>query len=297
MDAGCEGFAFDGDFAEEAEAVGVGGQAVPGEVADDDVGGVFGTPGERLEAGGEVHAVADDGVVEAAVGADVAGDDGGGVDADAEGERGAAFGGKLAVEGGEGFAHAEGGAHGAVGAVGDVHGGAEEGHDFVADVFVDDATLAFDFGAHAVEVAVEEGEEFGRGEGFAEGSEAAQIDEEDDEHALRFMTAMHKQGMSAPEDFRIVGYNDTEASAFSDPPLSTIRQNFDYVGHWLIKSALGLARGAPDQSSRLPRPQMLVRATCGGQGKVDAAFRAGLPNLDIIIPSDDAAELAVMPPV
>ena len=187
MDAGGEGFAFDGDFAEEAEAVGVGGQAVAGEVADDDVGGVFGAAGERLEAGGEVHAVADDGVVEAAVGADVAGDDGGGVDADAEGERRAAFGGEFAVEGGEGFAHAEGGADGAVGAVGDIDGGAEERHDFGADVFVDDAALAFDFGAHAVEVAVEEGEEFGRREGFAERGEAAQVGEEDGD--LAFLAA------------------------------------------------------------------------------------------------------------
>jgi DNA-binding LacI/PurR family transcriptional regulator len=104
----------------------------------------------------------------------------------------------------------------------------------------------------------------------------------DDEHALRFMTAMHKLGLSAPEDFQIVGYNDTEASAYSDPPLSTIRQNFDYVGHWLIKSALGLARGEPDQSTRLPRPQMLVRATCGGVGKIDDDFRARLQNLDIV---------------
>lgn len=105
----------------------------------------------------------------------------------------------------------------------------------------------------------------------------------DDEHALRFMTAMHKLGLSAPDDFHIVGYNDTEASAFSDPPLSTIRQNFDYVGHWLIKSALGLARGEPDQSTRLPRPQMLVRATCGGSTKIDDDFRARLPNLDIVV--------------
>ena len=105
----------------------------------------------------------------------------------------------------------------------------------------------------------------------------------DDEHALRFMTAMHKIGLSAPGDFQIVGYNDTEASEFSDPPLSTIRQNFDYIGHWLIKSALALARGEVDQSTRLPRPQMLVRATCGGLGQIDDAFRGKLPNLDIIM--------------
>lgn len=104
----------------------------------------------------------------------------------------------------------------------------------------------------------------------------------DDEHALRFITAMHKLGLSAPDDFQIVGYNDTEASEYSDPPLSTIRQNFDYIGHWLLKSALGLASGVPCQSSRLPRPQMLVRATCGGAGRITDEFRARLGNLDVI---------------
>lgn len=110
----------------------------------------------------------------------------------------------------------------------------------------------------------------------------------DDEHALRFMTAMHKLGLSAPADFQIVGYNDTEASEYSDPPLSTIRQNFDYIGHWLLKSALALARGELDQSNVLPRPQMLVRATCGGRDRIDEAFRAKLPNLDILMSTDVA---------
>lgn len=112
----------------------------------------------------------------------------------------------------------------------------------------------------------------------------------DDEHALRFMTAMHKIGLSAPVDFQIVGYNDTEASEYSDPPLSTIRQNFDYIGHWLLKSALALARGELDQSSTLPRPQMLVRATCGGRDRIDEAFRAALPHLDILLSAEVAPE-------
>lgn len=117
----------------------------------------------------------------------------------------------------------------------------------------------------------------------------------DDEHALRFMTAMHKIGLSAPEDFQIVGFNNTEASAFSDPPLSTVCQNFNYIGHWLIKSALGLARGEGAQSSELPKSRMLVRATCGGAGRIDDAFRRALPKLDIVIDgaADAAAELEV----
>ncbi len=110
----------------------------------------------------------------------------------------------------------------------------------------------------------------------------------DDEHALRFMTAMHKLGLSAPEDFQIVGYNDTEASAFSDPPLTTIRQNFTYIGHWLLKSALALSRGELEQSSSLPRSQLVVRGSCGGAAHVDEALRQRLPNLDVIL--DDAAD-------
>lgn len=111
----------------------------------------------------------------------------------------------------------------------------------------------------------------------------------DDEHALRFMTAMHKLGLSAPGDFQIVGYNDTEASAYSDPPLTTVRQNFNYVGSWLIRSALALARGELEQSTSLPRPQMVVRASCGGAGLIDEELREQLPNLDIIVADESEA--------
>jgi len=103
----------------------------------------------------------------------------------------------------------------------------------------------------------------------------------DDEHALRFMTAMHKLGLGAPEDYRIVGYNDTEASRFSDPPLSTIHQDFDFIAHGLLQSALGLAGPQPRQCDRTPRPILLVRSTCGGAGRVDEALRARLPEIDL----------------
>lgn len=108
----------------------------------------------------------------------------------------------------------------------------------------------------------------------------------DDEHALRFMTAMHKLGLSAPQDFSIVGYNDTEASAYSDPPLSTVRHNFNYIGHWLIRSARALARGEVEQSDSLPRAQMLVRGTCGGAGRISEELLARISGLDVVVDSD-----------
>ncbi|PTY02936.1 transcriptional regulator [Verrucomicrobia bacterium LW23] len=86
----------------------------------------------------------------------------------------------------------------------------------------------------------------------------------DDEHALRFLTAMHKLGLSAPIDFVIVGYNNTDASQFSDPPLSTVRQNFDYIGRWMLTCTRALAAGRIQQSTEAPSLDLLVRSTCGG---------------------------------
>jgi DNA-binding LacI/PurR family transcriptional regulator len=111
----------------------------------------------------------------------------------------------------------------------------------------------------------------------------------DDEHALRFMTAMHKLGLTAPKDFSIIGYNDTEGSRYSDPPLSTIHQNFDYIGHWLLKSAHALGQKTVCQSSQTPRLKMLVRESCGGLHKINDAFCAQFEYLDITINHDNGA--------
>jgi len=107
----------------------------------------------------------------------------------------------------------------------------------------------------------------------------------DDEHALRFMTAMHKMGFSAPEDYCIIGYNDTEASRYSDPPLSTVHQNFDYIAYWLLKSALALSNGKVNQATKIARLQMLVRATCGGRDKINDSFRSLFEDMDMVLDS------------
>jgi len=108
----------------------------------------------------------------------------------------------------------------------------------------------------------------------------------DDEHALRFMTAMHKIGLIAPRDYAIIGYNDTEGSRYSDPPLTTIHQNFDYIGRWLLKSASALGKGQVCQSSETPRLKMLVRESCGGRSRINAAFCSTLENINIAIDED-----------
>ena len=109
----------------------------------------------------------------------------------------------------------------------------------------------------------------------------------DDEHALRFITAMHKIGLHAPEDYSIIGYNDTDGSKYSDPPLTTIHQNFDYIGYWMLKSAQALAQGEVSQSTQTPKLKMLVRDSCGGKTRIDDTFRAQLHYIDILIGNEE----------
>jgi hypothetical protein len=111
----------------------------------------------------------------------------------------------------------------------------------------------------------------------------------DDEHALRFMTAMHKIGLRAPVDYRIIGYNDTDASRFSDPPLATVAPNFEHIATWLIRSALALAEGGRDQAQEVPDCALIVRATCGAIPSSNGAQTNRIPGLRLIVEEADVA--------
>jgi DNA-binding LacI/PurR family transcriptional regulator/biotin operon repressor len=87
----------------------------------------------------------------------------------------------------------------------------------------------------------------------------------DDTHAIRLLTAMHKLGRSAPDDFAILGYNDTDAALHSDPPLSSFYTRYEYVAHWLLRHALALSSDQADQATQSPPLYLHVRKTCGGQ--------------------------------
>lgn len=104
----------------------------------------------------------------------------------------------------------------------------------------------------------------------------------DDAHAFRLMTSMHKLGLSAPHDFAIAGYNDTEISLHCDPALTTVRQDFGYIGRWLLKSAMAMGRGEIEQSTEPARLQVVVRGSCGGAGKITPDLLAALPELELV---------------
>ncbi len=104
----------------------------------------------------------------------------------------------------------------------------------------------------------------------------------DDTHAIRLLTAMHKLGRSAPDDFAILGYNDTEAALHSDPPLSSFYTRYEYVAHWLLRHALALAKNKTDQSTQSPPLYLHVRQTCGAQKRLGNKLDALLSQLGLL---------------
>lgn len=53
---------------------------------------------------------------------------------------------------------------------------------------------------------------------------------ENDIIAIELMNAIKAKGYTIPYDFKIMGFDNTQASQFVDPPLSTIEQNFKEIG-------------------------------------------------------------------
>lgn len=73
-------------------------------------------------------------------------------------------------------------------------------------------------------------------------------------------------GVRVPEDLAIVGYDDIEASAFVDVPLTTIHYAADIVSNLAVARLLALI-GAPDHPPasevRLIEPDLIIRQSCG----------------------------------
>ena len=86
-----------------------------------------------------------------------------------------------------------------------------------------------------------------------------------DAMAIGALRAARERGVRVPEGLAVVGMDDIEMSAYTDPPLTTVRVAKDAMGRlaadWLISLIEGSAAGrlAPTVPAEL-----VVRGTCGG---------------------------------
>ncbi len=84
-----------------------------------------------------------------------------------------------------------------------------------------------------------------------------------DHMAIGALRALAERGFVLPRDVSVTGYDDTEDSRFSVPPLTTIRQPAAELGRLAMRRVairLGLAEDSPDAH---PPVSFVVRESCG----------------------------------
>ena len=82
--------------------------------------------------------------------------------------------------------------------------------------------------------------------------------------ALGAIRAARARGLSVPEDLSVVGYDDSPLIAFTDPPLTTLRQPVRAMASPLCAPSSTRSTGMPTPHSEyLFRPELVVRGSTG----------------------------------
>ncbi len=67
-----------------------------------------------------------------------------------------------------------------------------------------------------------------------------------------------------PEDVSVVGYDDSRLIAFTDPPLTTVRQAVTAMGTAAVQALLDGVNGTPAPRDEFVfRPELVVRSSTG----------------------------------
>ena len=68
-----------------------------------------------------------------------------------------------------------------------------------------------------------------------------------DQMAAGARLALHRKGLRVPDDVSLVGFDDVPASAYTIPPLTTVRQPTYHIGQGLATHLLNVVQGRPSQ--------------------------------------------------
>ncbi len=79
--------------------------------------------------------------------------------------------------------------------------------------------------------------------------------------ALGLVRALTEAGYAVPGDVSVVGFDDLEGSEFFTPPLTTVRQDFTYLGEQCIAILRQLLDGMPVPAWTPIPPELIVRAS------------------------------------
>lgn len=82
--------------------------------------------------------------------------------------------------------------------------------------------------------------------------------------ALGAVRAVRGRGLDVPSDISVVGYDDSPLIAFTDPPLTTVRQSVEAMGAAAVRALLDEINGTPaPHAEYVFRPELVVRGSTG----------------------------------
>ena len=103
------------------------------------------------------------------------------------------------------------------------------------------------------------------------GSEITGIVAYNDLTAIGALRALRRAGIGVPESISVVGFDDIDLAAWTDPPLTTVRQPTDALGRWAVEHLVDLLAGQPVDDATGPvllEPVLVVRDSTAAQGGV-----------------------------
>jgi LacI family transcriptional regulator len=78
--------------------------------------------------------------------------------------------------------------------------------------------------------------------------------------ALGAMRAFQEAGLRVPQDISVIGFDDIQGAAFSNPGLTTVRQPLADMGRLAAQTLLSRIEGATDCPAEIPiEPELVVR--------------------------------------
>jgi LacI family transcriptional regulator, galactose operon repressor len=89
-----------------------------------------------------------------------------------------------------------------------------------------------------------------------------------DAMALGALRAARAHGRRVPDELAVVGMDDIELSAYTDPPLSTVRVAKEEMGRLAAERLIALIEGEGPLPAMAPvGGELVVRGSCGGAGQ------------------------------
>ena len=92
-----------------------------------------------------------------------------------------------------------------------------------------------------------------------------------DEMAVAIYRVCRKRGLEPGRDIAVTGFDDTEVAKYMNPPLTTIKQDYDLLSRKAVDKAFAVLDNKEVRSEKISSP-MVCRASCGCEMKSDGKW-------------------------